>query len=90
MALIHFRLPRPLAGQTDSAWSRKLKVPLAGITGTMLAAGGILETCVPGTGRDGGPACATIQDFDGWRCRGKPTLRDSPVPTARSSCGTSP
>jgi hypothetical protein len=55
------------AGQADSAWSRKLKVPLAGITAKMLAAGGILETRVPGTGRDGGPACATVQDFDGWK-----------------------
>jgi hypothetical protein len=55
------------AGQADSAWSRKLKVPLAGITGKMLAVGGILETRVPGTGRDGGPSCATVQDFEGWK-----------------------
>src|SRR5262249_21718274 len=39
------------AGQTDSCWSRRLKVPLAGITMKMIA-GGVLEARVPGTGRD--------------------------------------
>jgi len=33
----------------------------------MIAGGGVLEACVPGTGRDGGPACATVKDFDGWK-----------------------
>jgi Family of unknown function (DUF5990) len=55
------------AGQTDSSWSRRLKVPLAGITMKMITAGGWVEACVPGTGRDGGPSCATVKDFDGWR-----------------------
>ena len=55
------------AGQRDSPWSRRLKVPLAGITATMIAAGGIVETRVPGTGRDGGPTCATVKDFTGWK-----------------------
>jgi hypothetical protein len=54
------------AAQSDSPWSRRLKVPLSGITMQMIAAGGILEARVPGTGRDGGPTCATVQDFDGW------------------------
>jgi Family of unknown function (DUF5990) len=26
----------------------------------------ILETKVPGTGRDGGPNCATVKPFEGW------------------------
>jgi hypothetical protein len=55
------------AGQHDSEWSRRLKVPLAGITAQMLRAGGIVEARVPGTGRDGGPTCATVKDFDGWK-----------------------
>jgi hypothetical protein len=55
------------AGQTDSCWSRRLKVPLAGITMKMIAAGGPVEARVPGTGRDGGPSCATAKDFDGWK-----------------------
>jgi len=55
------------AGQMDSCWSRRLKVPLAGITESMIAARATLEARVPGTGRDGGPSCATVKDFDGWK-----------------------
>jgi hypothetical protein len=33
----------------------------------MLRTGGVLEARVPGVGRDGGPACATVKDFDGWK-----------------------
>jgi hypothetical protein len=55
------------AGQADSEWSRRMKVPLAGITAAMLAAGGVVEARVPGTGRDGSPACATVKEFDGWK-----------------------
>jgi hypothetical protein len=54
------------AGQHGSCWSRRLKVPLAGIQAKFLKAGGVLEARCPGTGRDGGPACATVKDFDGW------------------------
>ena len=54
------------AGQVDSCWSRRLKVPLSGITWEMID-GGIVETRVPGTGRDGGPNCATVKPFDGWK-----------------------
>ena len=50
------------AGQADSQWSRRLKVPLTGITATS----GILETRIDGTGRDGGPTCATPKPFSGW------------------------
>jgi hypothetical protein len=55
------------AGQADSCWSRRLKVPLTGITMKMIQAGGVIEARVPGTGRDGGPNCATVKDFDGWK-----------------------
>jgi len=55
------------AGQADSCWSRRLKVPLGGIAAHMIAAGGVLEARVPGTGRDGGPTCATVKEFDGWK-----------------------
>ena len=50
------------AGQTDSCWSRRLKIPLAGISSV-----GNFETRVPGTGRDGGPSCGTVKPFAGWR-----------------------
>lgn len=55
------------AGQADSCWSRRLKIPLVGITTKMIRTGGILEAHVPGTGRDGGPSCATVKDFEGWK-----------------------
>ncbi|HTV79124.1 MAG TPA: DUF5990 family protein [Steroidobacteraceae bacterium] len=55
------------AGQADTQWSRRLKIPLAGITAPMIERAGVLEARVPGTGRDGGPNCASVKDFKGWR-----------------------
>lgn len=60
------------AGQTDTGWSRRLKIPLIGITwdlvNQLLADSQlILEARVPGTGKDGGPNCATVKPFDGWK-----------------------
>ncbi len=60
------------AGQTDSCWSRRLKIPLSGITWKMIDrlladSESVLETRVPGTGKDGGPTCATVKPFEGWR-----------------------
>ncbi len=58
------------AGQTNTMWSRRLKIPLAGITWPMIEqasdASVIIETRVPGTGRDGGPTCGTVKQFSGW------------------------
>ena len=60
------------AGQIDSNWSRRLKIPLIGITAEILKRVEkdpklILETHVPGTGKDGGPNCATVKPFAGWK-----------------------
>ncbi|HJZ72614.1 MAG TPA: DUF5990 family protein [Vicinamibacterales bacterium] len=60
------------AGQQDTPWSRRLKIPLTGITADLIrrASSGencLLEARVPGTGKDGGPSCATVKDFDGWQ-----------------------
>ncbi len=59
-----------LAGQLDTPWSRRLKVPLTGITADQIrrasSGGSALETRVPGTGKDGGPSCASVKDFAGW------------------------
>ena len=59
------------AGQANTPWSRRLKIPLSGITADMvertLHAHSVLETQVPGTGRDGGPNCATVKPFAGWK-----------------------
>jgi uncharacterized protein DUF5990 len=60
------------AGQTETCWSRRLKIPLIGITRDMIDQvlanpESLLETRVPGTGRDGGPTCATVKPFPGWK-----------------------
>ena len=55
------------AGHAGSGWSRRLKIPLEGITAKMVERGGVLQARVPGTGRDGGPNCATVKDFEGWK-----------------------
>ena len=54
------------AGQVGTEWSRRLKVPLKGITQAMIDSGSVLETRINGTARDGGPACATPKPFWGW------------------------
>jgi hypothetical protein len=59
------------AGQKGTFWSRRLKIPLTGITlNTIkeLTTNGnkILEARVPGTGKDNGPNCATVKQFTGW------------------------
>jgi Family of unknown function (DUF5990) len=59
------------AGQINSCWSRRLKIPLSGITWEMLDktaenAPCVLETKVNGRGKDGSPSCATVKPFGGW------------------------
>ncbi|HKZ01766.1 MAG TPA: DUF5990 family protein [Pyrinomonadaceae bacterium] len=59
------------AGQANSQWGRRLKIPLVGITRDMIerasrSSGAVLEARVPGTARDGGPNCATVKPFRGW------------------------
>src|SRR5262249_32609268 len=65
------------AGQSDSVWSRRLKVPLPGIKFEMINKlvndkRLRLETHVPGTGKDMGPNCGTAKPFAGWKI----TLRE--------------
>jgi uncharacterized protein DUF5990 len=61
------------AGQADTTWSRRLKIPLTGITWATIdtassdTARTVVETRIPGTGRDGGPNCATVKPFEGWK-----------------------
>lgn len=60
------------AGQASSCWDRRAKVPLSGITPSLIAAcranpKARLEVRFEGTGRDGGPACATVPILPpGW------------------------
>ncbi|GAB3695002.1 hypothetical protein GCM10027592_16570 [Spirosoma flavus] len=60
------------AGQHDTEWSRRLKVPLTGLSWEMILQlaqnpDQMLITQVPGTGKDGSPNCATVKPFGGWR-----------------------
>jgi hypothetical protein len=61
------------AGQTDTHWSRRLKIPLRNITWDDVKqasrATQILETRVPGTAKDGSPSCATVKPFPGWKVK---------------------
>jgi Family of unknown function (DUF5990) len=61
------------AGQADSRWTRRAKVPLKGITWEMVERAlstphAVLEARITGTARDGGPVCASVPLLDGgWR-----------------------
>ncbi len=61
-----------LAGQTDSCWTRHAKISLMSITTDQLAGvigepDTFLEASINGTGRDGGPACASVPLIgNGW------------------------
>ena len=71
------------AGQADSCWSRRAKVPLVGITWELIEevfskSGAVLEAGIAGTAGDGGPACATVRLLDGgWRVLSKNSLEHS-------------
>ncbi len=60
-----------MAGSKDSIWTRRLKVPLSGMTWQMIEhcqknPGWFLQANVAGTGRDGTPTCGTVKPFTGW------------------------
>ena len=61
------------AGQADSCWTRRAKIPLSGITSKLIGQlrktpSARLEARIKGTAGDGGPACATVGLLDdGWR-----------------------
>lgn len=61
------------AGETDSCWDRRAKVKLSSIDNSLIDSlledpNSVLEARFPGTGRDGGPSCATVPLLDGgWK-----------------------
>jgi len=60
------------AGQMDSCWSRRIKIPLTVIGWEMLKKAShdpdiLIEARLRGTGRDGGPACGTVRPAQGWK-----------------------
>ena len=58
------------AGDRQSEWTRRLKIPLRGISfdkaSALAGSNSVLQTTVPGTAKDGGPNCATVKPFPGW------------------------
>jgi hypothetical protein len=60
------------AGQFDSCWQRRIKIPLEGITWDRIDSvlekpKRFLQATIPGTGKDGGPSCATVRPIDEWQ-----------------------
>ena len=60
------------AGQFNSEWQRRIKIPLVAITWEMIDKTVVdpkrfLLASIPGTGKDGGPSCATVKPIDGWK-----------------------
>jgi hypothetical protein len=62
------------AGQSDSEWSRRLKIPLTGIAAGEVEQAKkkphtVFEVRIEGRGKDGGPSCGTVKPFDGWKLK---------------------
>lgn len=66
------------AGQPQSPWDRRAKVPLGGITAAQvreaLTGGRMVSLAFAGRGKDGGPACATVRLEEGdWTVQDEET-----------------
>lgn len=58
---------RGIAGTPAETYNGRMKIPLSGISWNILNdANPVLETTVPGTGKNGGPNYANVKPFDGW------------------------
>jgi hypothetical protein len=58
------------AGQTESCWSRRMKIDIHTIPEQLIAKardGKVLEAIINGTGSDGTPACASVPLAKAWR-----------------------
>lgn len=60
------------AGQKESIWGRRLKIPLSLIPHNLLNEAianpqWVFATMIAGTGKDGGPNCGTVKPFSGWQ-----------------------
>src|SRR5688572_33472964 len=57
-----------LAGDVGSCWTRRAKIPLGGVSETLIRSGRRLECRIQGRAKDAGPACATVPLLGkGWR-----------------------
>ena len=72
LRFVYIRVGRS-AGQPDTPFDRRAKIPLGGIGEELLARalkkpGSVLEVHMPGRGKDGTPTCATVRLPPGaWR-----------------------
>lgn len=55
------------AGDHAAAWSRRAKIDIHDIPKALLVANARLEVHLPGRGKDGSPACATVRPVSGWQ-----------------------
>ena len=58
------------AGDCASPWTRRAKIDIHDIAPALLdqaRAGRVLEVVLPGRGKDGTPACATVRPTTAWR-----------------------
>jgi len=55
------------AGDHAAAWSRRAKIDIHDIPKALLVPNARLEVHLPGRGKDGSPACATVRPVLGWR-----------------------
>ncbi|MEO5763007.1 MAG: DUF5990 family protein [Vicinamibacteria bacterium] len=63
-----------LAGHHESHWTRRAKIGLESLSASLIrdavASQGVIEARFLGTGRDGGPSCATVPLIEGgWTIR---------------------
>ena len=54
------------AGDHAAAWSRRAKVDIHDIPKALLVPDARLQAHLPGRGKDGSPACATVRPVCGW------------------------
>lgn len=55
------------AGDHAAAWSRRAKIDIHDVPRALLVPDALLEVHLPGRGKDGSPACATVRPAVGWR-----------------------
>lgn len=58
------------AGDHSSEWTRRAKIDIHDMPEVLMAAaraGAVPEIVLPGRGKDGTPACATVRGLDGWK-----------------------
>ncbi len=63
------------AGQTDPTGhviSRRAKIDVHDIPADLLRAGATVEAVLPGRGKDGTPACATVRPLSPWKAVSAP------------------